>query len=218
MEQNETTEQKTPRDRMRTAFRIIVILAACAVVIAILVTRFVGKNDGEESNPHIVVVGQSGATALPTLKRERLETCGYDGDGVLKLDVNDTEIDFSQNTGNVFGLTGETAFEAGNSVRAFMRVSNVGDDPFVFWLSVIQSNGKTVDGLTVTTEIFGETYIQTSDGGSVGSAYDPLATVEGGAGVTFEVEISVDGESVATAQAVDLVVYVSAAEQDRRAE
>ena len=76
-----------------TAFRIIVILAACAVVIAILVTRFVGKNDGEESNPHIVVVGQSGATALPTLKRERLETCGYDGDGVLKLDVNDTEIE-----------------------------------------------------------------------------------------------------------------------------
>ena len=38
----------------------------------------------------------------------------------------------------------QSAFEAGNSVRAFMRVSNVGDGPFVFWLSVIQPNSISV--------------------------------------------------------------------------
>ena len=205
-EQTETkTDDKPPRNRARTAIRIIIILAAVVVVIAILVTRFTSSGGGETPNPHIVYAGQSGAAV--SLKRERLETAGYDEDGVLKLSVNDGAVDFAKNAGNVFGLSDGAELKAGDSIRAYMAVNNGGEGEFAFWLSVRTTDGKTVDGLTVTVEMDGAMYTANGDG-YFGTVDEQLATVGGGGNVSFEVEISVEGETVELATAVDLILYI----------
>lgn len=192
--------------------RIIVIIAACVVVIGILVGRFFPKKESGGGNPHITVIGSNdGNDPVPTLKRERLETTRADG-GTLKLTVNDELVDFTRSAGNIFGLVDGATLETDDCFRAFMTVGNSAQGDFAFWIGFKTGDAVYSDRLTVSAEAGGEVRAVTPTAdATLGSADDPLAVVGGGETVDLEVELYVndgDGEIVMP-QAFDIILFVT---------
>lgn len=192
--------------------RIIVIIAACVVVIGILVGRFFPKKESGGGNPHITVIGSDdGNDPAPTLIRKRLETTRADG-GTLKLTVNDELVDFTRSAGNVFGLADGATLEADDCFRAFMTVGNSAQGAFAFWIGFKMDDAGSQDRLTVSAESDGQVRtVAPSAEATLGDANDPLAIAGGGETVDFEIELYVSdgGGDIIMPQAFDIILYVT---------
>ncbi|MBQ8322832.1 MAG: hypothetical protein IJX91_02580 [Clostridia bacterium] len=165
------------------------------------------------------------------LKRTSLTTYTLDPTTGKTLKTEKTnEVDFTNSTENVFGLTADTKIVPGNTFEATMKLENVDAVAFDYWISIElaekDANGTAIDygtlhlddQLAVTVYVSDEYKIEGRRLGNgsftLGSAEDTIGTIEKDGSQTFTVKVEFlslgDGEnnsSMGETIDFDLVVY-----------
>lgn len=200
----------------RTIRLLLLALVAVLCCLALLIgSTFALFTDSVSVKNHL-----RAGTLKVSLVREKLTSYNITDDGSMKLDTDDSIVDFTESTkANVFGFSEDDRIVPTSYFIADMVISNSSDVAFVYWIEIVLKTDKSAaelaEQLTVTVKHGeAETSQSLNNGLSVGSSENTLGTVLVGEEAKFSVTIefkNLENSVNDTAQDkevfFDLVVY-----------
>lgn len=193
-----------------------VLLLSCALVVCIL-ALLIGVTYALFSDKALVKNHLDAGELKITLERTKLTATRLNADGLLETKAADTSVvDFTGTTKeNLFSLGSNEKTAPGCSYSAEMRISNVGDVAFIYWVEIVlgEADAELASQLTVTVTDGNKTATQKLSDGLVLGEDGGIAVVLAGKSANFTITVSFDNlkeDNSAQTQEVEFDVIVHA--------
>lgn len=193
-----------------------VLLLSCALVVCIL-ALLIGVTYALFSDKALVKNHLDAGELKITLERTKLTATRLNADGLLETKAADTSVvDFTGTTKeNLFNLGSNEKTAPGCSYSAEMRISNVGDVAFIYWVEIVlgEADAELASQLTVTVTDGNKTATQKLSDGLVLGEDGGIAVVLAGKSANFTITVSFDNlkeDNSAQTQEVEFDVIVHA--------
>ena len=138
-------------------------------------------------------------------------TTGYLVDG-----GDDSTVDFTNSTDNVFGIANGTALVPESSYDATMMIKNEGSVAFAYWIEIVFDDSDDLafaDQITITVTIGGKNLsVALSEGLTIGSESAPIGKVTVNASQSFNVKavfenLATNNDAKGQEVSFDLIVH-----------
>ena len=160
------------------------VAVACAAAITVTLCVLLIKPDVGGIN-HIVIEPSDPQVNRGELEislvREKLVTRTLKQSGYIDLHTDETRVDFSKSSANIFGITGNMTVGPGCYFESYMAISNAKEASFEYWLEIKPSGGDRLlaDQLELTVKV-GEELIVDGEKLGEGLTTAPIARTEYG--------------------------------------